>query len=590
MKDKRKRHAEEIFLSGKVARRIFAVFLLCAIVPLLTISAVSFFFVGHQLETEAHRRLQQQCKTTALRIYERLLGLETEIKSIVRLYSLHRLQDIDHTPYDPQSREGSGLMSVVLFTADGRTVPILPSDGPPSARSKNRLQPPQDGRTIIDVLGGNERYPRIRMLRAVDPARPDQGFVVCEINPLFLWGIGTEDTLPPGIDMSVVMPGKRILISSIPDHRIDAGFLDAYDRSSVSGQFENQQDGEPYLNRYWSLFLRHRFASPDWTVIMSQARASIMAPVFKFRYIFFLLVLLTLWVILLLSIRAIRKRTVPLKTLEQGALKIAEGQFGYQVDIQSGDEFESLAETFNEMSARVRQSQAMLMQAAKMSTFGQMGAGIVHEIGQPLAAISGFAQLLKVGVSPEKHQRYLETICDQTERLGAIIGKFRSFSRVSEEVFEALDINGVIDRTYDLLDHQLKINRVELEKELAAGLPSIDGDANGLQQVILNLVNNAIHALEEKEKSERRITIRTYLADSRVCIDIADNGSGIPKEIQSSIFDPFFTTKGEEKGTGLGLAIISSIVHKHKGDIRLESTVQEGTCFTVAFPVAQPEP
>ena len=97
-------------------------------------------------------------------------------------------------------------------------------------------------------------------------------------------------------------------------------------------------------------------------------------------------------------------------------MKIANGEFGRQIDVSSGDEYEDLAETFNVMSGKLKQSQAMLLQAAKMSTFGQMGAGIVHEIGQPLAAISVYAELLKMGVSPEKTQHYLDTICQQTQR------------------------------------------------------------------------------------------------------------------------------------------------------------------------------
>ncbi|MGD9366548.1 MAG: HAMP domain-containing sensor histidine kinase [Desulfobacteraceae bacterium] len=110
------------------------------------------------------------------------------------------------------------------------------------------------------------------------------------------------------------------------------------------------------------------------------------------------------------------------------------------------------------------------------------------------------------------------------------------------------------------------------------------GDKNGLQQVFLNLINNAVDALEEKQKDERKIRIHATSNGDSVHIEIADNGCGIPEEVKQSIFDPFFTTKGEDKGTGLGLSIIGTILQKHNASIQLTSDVNQGTCFSISIP------
>ena len=120
---------------------------------------------------------------------------------------------------------------------------------------------------------------------------------------------------------------------------------------------------------------------------------------------------------------------------------------------------------------------------------------------------------------------------------------------------------------------------VEGEKNL----PHILGDNQGLEQVISNLLINAMHALEDKEDDQRIIKIKTYSSQDKVMVEIEDNGCGIPEEIQGNIFDPFFTTKGVDKGTGLGMAIVESILHKHNAEISVISTVGIGTKFTISF-------
>jgi len=174
----------------------------------------------------------------------------------------------------------------------------------------------------------------------------------------------------------------------------------------------------------------------------------------------------------------------------------------------------------------------------------------------------------------------------EMERLTNIISRFKNFARVSEQTMKPLSLNEIVEATYALLEHQLQMKRVSCNVEKKQGLPSILGDRNSLQQVLINLMINAMDALEGKKDEKPTVTVRTYSGDGKVCVEVKDNGSGIPKDIQEKIFDPFFTTKGPEKGTGLGLAIIASILHQHHAGISVESEIGKGTQFKVSFPAA----
>jgi signal transduction histidine kinase len=347
---------------------------------------------------------------------------------------------------------------------------------------------------------------------------------------------------------------------------------------------EYEFKGDTYLVGYWRLFLKYHFFTPGWTVVMSQARSTVLAPVAYFKKLFFLFALLTFLVVGLLSVALIRKSLIPIETLRKGTEQIANGEFGIEVDIRSGDEFEGLGRDFNEMSRKLKEGRAMLVQSAKMGAVGQMASGVVHEIGQPLTSISGLIDILGLDKPTEAGKRRLDLMKKEMERLTGIISRFKNFARVSEHTMKPLSINEVVEATHALLEHQIQMKGVTCRMEKKEDLPSVQGDRNSLQQVFINLVINAMDALEGKKEEKPLVTIRTYSEDGKVCVEVKDNGSGIPKEIQEKIFDPFFTTKGPEKGTGLGLAIIASILHQHHARITMKSEVGKGTQFNLSFP------
>ena len=229
--------------------------------------------------------------------------------------------------------------------------------------------------------------------------------------------------------------------------------------------------------------------------------------------------------------------------------------------------------------------ESQLSQAEKMSSIGLLAAGVAHEVNTPLAVISSYAQMLAKRVQGDpKQAEMLAKITGQTFRASEIVNNLLNFSRTSGVEFNSVDLNQVLSDTLALLEHQLKIARVQVEEDLAPDLPPIFGSANKLQQVFLNLFLNARDAMP----GGGTLKVSTANGDG-VNVTITDTGSGIAQEHIARIYDPFFTTKsgaqgGQRRGTGLGLSVSYGIIQEHAGKIRVNSRPGEGTTFCLAFP------
>ena len=575
---------DKAFLTSKVARRIFFLFIFCALLPLVILAGIAFKTVSSQLSEQAIKRLCQDCKLKGMEIYNNLMVMDTALGMFVS-----------------SLKEGAGAGLHVPETGAGkpfRTLQVIGGEQQGARRAPETLQglfePTVEeldhmkmGRSLVFTRQGPGGRPRILMARLVDPQRPQEGAALGEVEPGFLWGMESEGDFIGEMPLFVIGPKNQVLFSAPQDFNLDRAGLSIISHFPVTGSFEYEFRKKRYLTGYWTLFLKYHFFIPGWTIVMSQSRARVLEPVGHFKTFFFLFALLTFLVVCLLSVTLIRKSLVPIETLRQGTEEIANGEFGIEVDIQSGDEFESLGEAFNEMSRKLKEGRALLVQSAKMGAVGQMAAGVVHEIGQPLTSISGLIDLLKILKPTEETKKHLDLMKSEMDRLVGIISRFKTFARVSEEKMIPLDLNQVVDATTALLVHQMEMKHMDCVVEKTEILPNIMGDQNSLQQVLINLMINAVDALEEKKEGPRTIRVSTSLDGDKVLLRITDNGAGIPKDIQERIFDPFFTTKKEGKGTGLGLAIIGSILHQHHAHISVESEVGSGTAFVIAFPVSQ---
>jgi len=245
------------------------------------------------------------------------------------------------------------------------------------------------------------------------------------------------------------------------------------------------------------------------------------------------------------------------------------------------------------------EKETQLIQASKMTTLGTMAAGMAHEINQPLNVIQVcadfFLKMVKKGtpITEEDLKSMANDISSNVQRASGIIKHMRDFARQSEVVKTKVNINDPIKDVFKVLGHQLKVHQIELKLDLDPELPFIMADHNRLEQVFINLVTNAVDAMDKKgeelgkQEWKRLLKIRSFYEDDQVQVTVADTGTGIPQEIIHKIFEPFFTTKEVGKGTGLGISISYGIIKDYNGTIEIKSEVGQGTKFELRFPVSE---
>ncbi|MDZ4675885.1 MAG: ATP-binding protein [Oligoflexia bacterium] len=283
--------------------------------------------------------------------------------------------------------------------------------------------------------------------------------------------------------------------------------------------------------------------------------------------------------------------TGPLQRLSVIAAEIGAGNFKVTVDVKTNDEIGELALSFAKMEQglierdeALASTQGALVQSEKMSAFGQLSAGIAHEVKNPLAGILGHAQLAMGKAPSADMKKHLEVIEKETRRCKTIVENLMKFARAEKAQLQATDLAQVCQDTINLVDHQLSLAGCKIYKDFQPCV-MVDANANQLQQVLLNLMVNSSHAMESCPT--KHVTVRVVQAGSKAQIQIEDTGVGIPPEIQKKIFEPFFTTKPAGKGTGLGLSVSIGIVKDHKGEIYIKSVMNKGTTFFIDIPIPE---
>ncbi len=348
------------FLRSKVGRRIFVLFVCCALVPTTALAILSFTHVTEQLREQSQRRLYQATKTVGMGIYERLLLLETHMRTVAS--SLERDRYIAAQTSTQSVGEGlkQRFKAIAVFSKTDEYKPLVANIDNPPKPTPAELGHIHAGQTIILTQNRTNGPSEIFMIRLVNLADPKACFLVGEINTTYLYGIGHVNTLPPMTELCILDQRNNVLVSSLQTQASFRANVGARTDGSESRQFEWEDEGNEYLASWWTVFLKSRFSSSNWTVVLSQSKAEVLAPMADFKRIFPLVVLTSLWVVLLLSIIQIRRNLVPLEKLKEGTLKIAKGDFDTRVTITSADEFEELAGSFNRMSSQLdRQFKAL---------------------------------------------------------------------------------------------------------------------------------------------------------------------------------------------------------------------------------------
>src|SRR6184192_669884 len=230
-----------------------------------------------------------------------------------------------------------------------------------------------------------------------------------------------------------------------------------------------------------------------------------------------------------------------------------------------------------------KHTEHQLQQAEKLSAMGQLVSGVAHEINNPAAIISGFAQTLLLDVVKPEQREMLQMIYDEATRIGRITANLLAFARAGGSQRTLVDLNDIVRRTFALRSYHFTTLNIAVTLELSPAEPKFWADPSELQQMLLNLLINAEQALVSVE-TPRTIVVRTATSEEEVRLEVADSGPGIAPEIRAKIFDPFFTTKPEGVGTGLGLSICYGIAREHGGRIWVESEPGHGARFAVTLP------
>lgn len=579
-------------LRSRIARRVFAVFILCALAPVTAFAVFSFQQVSAQLERDARARLRAESKSAGMAIVERLVLLELALRSIA------------------PATQGDAL-------AEGRFrgVWTLPDASVPGLRDARLV--PRDaeerrhlgrGGSLLRVARAGAGEARLLLVRERDG---QEGWLVAELDPDQVW---RADALRADVSLTIRDASGGILFDS-----------------GVPEEFR----GEEVLEEDWTLFLDSLFRTSDWTLSHRMPRSVVYAPLAEFSTVFPGIALASLWAVLFLSVWQIRRTFVPIEVLRDATERVAARDFDVRVAIETDDEFSTLGAAFNDMTAQIgdlthnlegkveqrtreltdalrelRETQGQLVHQEKMASLGQFVAGIAHELNNPLSFVEGNLHFLREYVEnlsgaieaweagsqgPERvaairekfdldHVRgdlepVLEGCGEGLRRSIRLVKDLRTFSRVDDSDVLPVDLNEALDSTLNLLSSRLL--GVQVEREYAA-LPPVECLAGQLNQVFVNLLANAADAVDGEGKI--RVATACVGAD-RVAVEVEDDGCGIDPETLERIFDPFYTTKPVGQGTGLGLSISYGVVERHGGRLEARSTVGTGTCMRVELPL-----
>jgi len=282
-----------------------------------------------------------------------------------------------------------------------------------------------------------------------------------------------------------------------------------------------------------------------------------------------------------------RKVVQPLTLLEQATTNIGRGDFGpihHPARIES--EVDRLVLAFNRMAEELEARQEQIIHSRKIASLGTLVSGVAHELNNPINNIILTVDSLIGGrkATEERRLAMLNDILTQAVRASEIVKNLLDFSRSNTAIIEDLDIAQLLRKTINISENQIAVNNIKLQVDVAADLPVVRGNRQALQQVFINLLTNAVHAMPAGGELSVQAAAEN---DRKIIIAVRDTGCGIADEHLPYIFDPFFTTKEVGKGTGLGLSVSYGIIKKHGGRITVESAPGKGSTFTVVLPAKE---
>jgi len=528
--------------------------LLAYVVPLLLLSLFFHFWYAHTLEAGIDNHLlataENRRNTADIFLRER----ELEVRNVFRLDSF-RVPPVSEN-LDGVLRQltyqSETFADVGLFAPDGTLVayagPYRHLLGTSYADEEWYRQVLEDegNSTISDVFLGFRGKPHF-IIAVVSEIDGQPWTVRASVDPEeFADFVGRELRVPHAEAFIVNRDGRRQTIRSEDDLVAVLDIAHPADEEAATTLI--REDGVEYLTAIAPL------QATDWFLAVRVPSAQAYAPVRRGRLVLLGLMLSILGVVVMLAFRATQRLVTRLETAD-----VAQERLKLQ-----------------------------LFDAAKLASVGEMAAGVAHEINNPLAIIYEEAGILKDTLDPafglevdlDEFGERLDAIVEATLRGRDITRQLMAFARKEEQSIEAVQLDDLVRKSLGVKEQDLRLSNIEVVTELTEDLPPLEADPHRLEQVLLNMLNNAQDAIG----SEGRITVRTGLLGDEVRLEVEDTGHGMSAEVMERVFNPFFTTKDVGRGTGLGLSISYGIIKSFGGRIEVESTPGVGTRFVISLP------
>ncbi|MEE8605929.1 MAG: HAMP domain-containing protein, partial [Candidatus Aminicenantaceae bacterium] len=341
---------EKNFLRSKVARRIAFLFILCALLPIVTLAILSYNQVTKHLREQSLTRLRQTAKTMSISIYERMLFLEADLIRVAS--NLHDITQRSPTIFlsAGDKYQQDRFKGLVVLADSEKPVPLFGKIASVPQFTPEEKHFMLEGETLLTTHVLDNQTPQIFFSRAVSPNSDTQNFLLAELEPFYLWYMGYETALPAMTEFIILDHENNVLFSTLPSSPRPPEQIAEQIQGSSSGQFDWIHNGKGYHASYREMFLRPKFQTSHWTVIANESTAYVHSPMVSFRKTFFLIMLLSLWIVIFFSFSQIRRSLIPLEKLKAGVKRIAKKDFSTKVVITGKDEFSDLAKTFNTMT------------------------------------------------------------------------------------------------------------------------------------------------------------------------------------------------------------------------------------------------
>ena len=578
------------FIRFKLSLKIFLSFLLIIIVPAVVSFVISYRLIKKTIEREIFMRLQDSISgyTEEIKfIEEKCLSIARELSRNNDIQQLYINKDYKNLEKKLIQIHKISYMDVVEIEDATGTVLLRghnPSVSGDIKVNQNIIRVGLGGRDIVSYEKGRSGF----AIRAVSPIKHDGkvlGLVM--IGSLFSDRFVEHMKILTGMENGIYKDKTKI-ISTYQGYETLGD--DVYNRFK-SHKYEMIYEKNILLNKkeHFYMMLKPLFLKNGkyWgSIAMAISRSRARKYLIYSRNILVYVVLIGVSIAFMIYFLLARNINHSLKKIIDGINSVNLDNFSSRIELKNQDEFGLIAASINDLvrklylyNARIKKLQEDMVKSAKLTTAGQISAGIAHEIRNPLSSIKMMVQIIKSKYVKDYNSSEIKIILDEIDRINKLVKDLLEFSKPSPIHFIEGDINVIIRKTLDIFSYNIDHQNIKLDLKLNELLPWILIDAEKIQLVFINLIINAVQAMPEGGV----LTIETdKINGNSIMISVCDTGIGIPEENLKNIFEPFFTTKKD--GTGIGLALCKTIIERHKGTIDVSSN-DSRTCFKIVLPI-----